>query len=81
MLSANVFTTRRSLVAALALSLLSACSEDSSDAVYPTEPPPSSTPSAVDVAYCRGAEPLWVAFQDGDGAWTRARPIASGQHS
>ena len=81
MLSANVFTTRRSLVAALALSLLSACSDDSSDAVYPTEPPPSSTPSAVDVAYCRGAEPLWVAFQDGDGAWTRARPIASGQHT
>lgn len=80
MLSPNVFTTRRSVVVAgLALSALSACSYDASDPTYPADPPPSPTPSAVDVAFCRGAEPLWVAFQDGDGAWTHARPIAGGQ--
>jgi len=82
-LSPNVVTTHRSIVAGfvLALSVLSACSHDSSDPVYPTEPPPSPASSAVEVAYCRGAEPLWVAFQDGDGAWTRANPIASGQYT
>ena len=80
MFSPNVFTTRRSVVVAgLALSALSACSYDSAGPTYPTDPPPSPTPSAVDIAFCRGAEPLWVAFQDGDGAWTHARPIAGGQ--
>lgn len=82
MLSPNVFTIRRAPVAELllALSVLSACSDDSSAPVYPTDPP-SPTPSAVDVVYCRGAAPAWVAFQDGDGAWTHAQPIASGQYT
>ena len=81
MFSPNVFIARRAVVAelVLALTVLSACSYDSSDPTYPTEPPPSPTPSAVDVAFCRDAEPVWVAFQDGDGAWTHARPIAGGQ--
>jgi hypothetical protein len=81
--SPNVFTARRAVVAEvlLALSVLSACSYDSSNPTYPTDPPPSPTPSAVDVAYCRGAEPLWVAFQDGDGAWMHVRPVASGQYT
>jgi hypothetical protein len=33
---------------------------------------------AIAVTYCAAAAPLWVAFQDGDGAWTRALPEASG---
>ena len=83
MLSPNVSTIRRAIVAelVLALSVLSACGHDSPDPTYPTEPAPTPTPSAVDVVYCRGAEPAWVAFQDGDGAWTRAQPVASGQYT
>ena len=81
--SPNVFIARRTIVAglALALSLLTACNSDSSAPTEPDGPPPSPTPSAVDVVYCRGAEPAWVAFQDGDGAWTQALPIASAQYT
>lgn len=78
MLSPNVFVARRTLIAALATSALSACGYDSSAPTYP-DGPPNPAPSAADVVYCRGAEPAWVAFQDGDGPWTRAQPIASGQ--
>lgn len=72
---------RRTFVAqfALLVSLVSACSSDAPAPTEPGGPPP--TPSAVDVAYCRGAEPAWVAFQDGDGAWTRSQPIASGAYT
>jgi len=35
-------------------------------------------PTAVAVAYCSGLEPEWVAFQDGDGAWTRVQPSPPG---
>ena len=31
--------------------------------------------STVDVTYCPGLEPVWLAFQDGDGAWTRTLPV------
>src|SRR5215211_4350779 len=63
--------------------MLSACSDYSPAPTYPDIPslPPSPTPSTVDVAYCRGAEPAWVAFQDGDGAWTRAQPIPAGPYT
>lgn len=51
--------------------LLTACS----DAITSVSPPPPPPPPAnVSVAYCSGLEPMWVAFQDGDGAWTRALP-------
>jgi hypothetical protein len=83
-LSPNVSSIRRAIVAelVLALAVLPACSSyDSSAPTYPTDPPPGPVASAVDVVYCRGAEPLWAAFQDGDGAWTRAQPIASGQYT
>ena len=40
------------------------------------EPSPSVT---VDVPFCNVAAPDWVAFQDGDGAWTRALPAVEGQ--
>jgi len=60
---------------ALAGTTLGACSDR---AMSPPPPPP---PTTVDVAYCSGLEPTWVAFQDGDGAWTQAQPIVSGPHT
>ena len=47
-----------------------------SDGTMPPAPPPP--PTTIAVAYCAGFEPNWVAFQDGDGAWTRAQPTPSG---
>jgi hypothetical protein len=35
-------------------------------------------PLSVAVRYCTGVEPYWVAFQDGDGAWTQAQPSVAG---
>ena len=59
----------------LALSILTGCSSDKIDA-----PKPIISPStAVEVPFCAGLEPTWVAFQDGDGAWTQALPVIAGQ--
>ena len=57
----------------LFLIAMSACS----DAVM-SPPPPPPPPFTARVAYCVGSEPLWVAFQDGAEAWTRALPSTSG---
>jgi hypothetical protein len=35
-------------------------------------------PQSVVVRYCAGAEPSWVAFQDGNGAWRHVEPTAVG---
>jgi len=56
---------------------LSACS----DGALPSTPPPPPPPTTVAVAYCAGLEPIWVAFQDGDGAWTHAQPTMSGPNT
>jgi hypothetical protein len=66
---------RRILTIAFALSI-AACSEDQRDPTSPYPPPP---PAAIDVAFCAGDEPEWLAFQDGDGAWTRAQPTIVGE--
>ena len=60
----------------LFLIAVSACS----DAVMspPPPPPPPPPPFTARVAYCEGSEPLWLAFQDGAEAWTRALPATSG---
>jgi len=63
----------RCAVVALALSILSACSDDPTT----SSPPPGDPLLTVEVAFCSGLEPDWVAFQDGDGAWTRALPSAT----
>lgn len=55
------------------LLILSACTDHTISAPPPPPPPPAN----VSVAYCAGQEPMWVAFQDGDGAWTRALPATS----
>ena len=35
-------------------------------------------PLSVAVRYCSATEPYWVAFQDGNGAWTQAQPSVAG---
>ena len=64
----------RSLVLLL-VTAVSACSHDVSSS------PPPPPPTNVAVAYCAGLEPDWVAFQDGDGAWTHAQPTVSGPNT
>jgi hypothetical protein len=68
--------SRHPAVLVLALSALAACGENQRDPAAP-EPPPTGTP--VEVSFCNGAEPQWVAFQDGDGHWTRAQVEVTGQ--
>src|SRR2546423_6872842 len=57
------------------LCLVAAVGACSDGTMSPAPPPP---PTTIAVAYCAGFEPNWVAFQDGDGAWTRAQPTPSG---
>jgi len=59
----------------LLIAAVSACS----DGTLPSVPPPPPPPTSVAVAYC--IQPAWVAFQDGDGAWTRAQPVLSGSNT
>jgi hypothetical protein len=63
------------VAATLALSLLWGCSD------APTAPTSvrGGPTTDVDVAFCGGLEPEWVAFQEGDGAWTRALPVVAGR--
>lgn len=51
--------------------VLGACHDD-------TTAPGRPDPQAITVAFCAEEAPLWVAFQDGDGAWTRVLPEVSG---
>ena len=64
---------RALLVLPVALcSVLGACRDDT------TAPRRTDDPHAITVAFCAEEAPIWVAFQDGDGAWTRALPDVSG---
>jgi hypothetical protein len=58
---------------AVAFSILSACYDYSTP--YRNPDPPDGT--SVDVAFCGGLEPAWLAFQDGDGPFTQALPTSS----
>lgn len=58
----------------LALAGLGACSYSG----YPTGTDYPPVARTVQVSYCSGLAPQWVAFQDGDGAWTRVLPTATG---
>lgn len=60
----------------LLVTAVTACSND----IVSSPPPPPPPPTSVSVAYCAGGglEPMWVAFQDGDGAWTHVPPTANG---
>jgi hypothetical protein len=60
--------------ATLALATLGACRGDRA-----TSPGPIGGPTTtVEVAYCTALQPTWVAFQDGNGAWTPAQPVIAG---
>lgn len=63
---------------ALAISTLAACSDYQRDPTSPY-PDPDPRPVAVDVAFCAGSQPRWIAFQDGDGEWTRAQLTVTGE--
>jgi len=60
-----------------ALAVLAGCSKDVSSPLV-KDPGPLRT---IDVAFCTGREPQWVAFQDGDALWVQAQPVVSGQHT
>jgi hypothetical protein len=70
-----VFTKKAVLEHAVIAGLALACA--CSDSTSPSKQPggPGLT---VTVAFCAGSEPNWLAFQDGNGAWTRARPVSNG---
>ena len=61
----------------LAATVLGACDTQYAVAPQPAQPPPPA-PQAVQVSFCPGNEPAWVAFQDGDGPWTRVTPGTAG---
>ena len=63
------------LVHACVLVLLAACGDSTS--APPRDGGPAVSPQVVDVSFCSGAQPSWVAFQDGDGSWTRTLPTLS----
>jgi len=65
-------------LATLACAAISACSAPAIAAPPGPPAPPPPTAQTVQVSYCRGLEPIWVAFQDGDGPWTQASPTAAG---
>ena len=76
----GIFTHSRAAVVILALSILSACSDGS--VVAPPGVDPGSGPSTtVEVPFCADETPAWVAFQDGDGAWTTTAPVLDGRQA
>ena len=58
----------------LTLSILAGCSSDRVTSPEPKIVPPST----IDVAYCSGQQPNWVAFQDGDGPWIQGQSFVDG---
>jgi hypothetical protein len=59
------------VIAAVLCAGLVACKDD------PAAPRPIPD-RAVAVSYCAAIAPTWVAFRDGDGAWTRETPSVTG---
>lgn len=68
--SIGAFGARSAIAAVLCAGAL-ACNSDS------TGPRPVAD-RAVAVSYCAAVTPTWVAFRDGDGAWTRETPSVTG---
>jgi len=77
----HIFTRFGAAVVILALSILSACSNDVNVVAPPVVDPGSGPPTTVDVRFCADEAPAWVAFQDGDGAWTTVSPTREGPHA
>jgi hypothetical protein len=69
------FIKRATLVELIVpLSILAGCSSERVTSPGPKVVPPST----IDVAYCSGQQPDWVAFQDGDGPWIKGQSFADG---
>lgn len=78
MRSLRTLVIRHALAGSIvALAALAGCNKD---LVSPSVQHPGPT-RTIDVAFCTGLEPRWVAFQDGDGAWVQAQPVVSGQRT
>jgi hypothetical protein len=61
----------------LIVALLAACSDATTAPA--AAPKPDDPPSTIAVAFCRGSDPAWVAFQDGESVWTRELPTTTGE--
>ena len=59
----------------LTLSILTGCNSEKVTSPGPIVDPPS----IIDVSFCALLQPTWLAFQDGDGAWTQIQPTVVGQ--
>lgn len=67
----------KTYLAVCLMALLWACSDAVVSPPPPDDPPPVS--QTVSVTFCDPLAPLWLGFQDGDGAWTRVEPaVANG---
>ena len=65
----------RLAVVGLWSALLAACTD--ATMVSPPPQPPPPPPTSITVSYCAPFVPVWVAFQDGAGPWTRVQPVAA----
>lgn len=76
----HIATRSGAAVLIVALSILSACNDR--NVVAPPVIDPGGGPStSVEVPFCAAEAPAWVAFQDGDGAWTTTSPVIDGLHA
>lgn len=62
----------KSFPALLLVMAVAACFDTGLAPTSPPPPPPPPPPSTVRVAYCPAQQPIWVAFQDGDGPWVQS---------
>lgn len=75
----HIVKTASTAVALLALTLAAACNDSTSPPYTNGGGPGPGTP--VSITFCAGSEPNWVAFQDGNGTWTRAQPTTTGSRT
>jgi hypothetical protein len=75
----HIVKTAWTAVAIFALTLAAGCNDSTSPPYTNGGGPGPGT--SVTIAFCPGSEPDWLAFQDGDGTWTRAQPTISGSRT
>ena len=73
----HIFARSVAAVLILAVSILAACN-DKLVVTVPVVDPGGGPSTSVAVPFCTDEAPAWVAFQDGDGAWTTASPSVNG---
>jgi hypothetical protein len=75
--SLRILLVRHAIAGSMFAAVVAGCSKDVTSPIV-NNPGPTRT---VNVAFCTGVEPRWVAFQDGDGGWLQAQPVVSGQQT